>query len=195
MLGEIREVGRRVREMREILDISEEEMAKITGTERSEYQAIESGERDIGFTFLYRAAERFGIDMTELITGESPRLTGYTLVRHDQGLPIQRRQGFNYLNLAAQFRHRQAEPFLVTAPLDQQGEHAEIQLNQHDGQEMNYVLSGSLRMIVDQHEEILRPGDTIYYDASRPHGMVAVGGQPCQFLAVIIRVPTKTGGQ
>ncbi len=181
--------------MREILDISEEEMAQITGTDRAEYLAIEAGERDIGFTFLYRAAERFGIDMTELITGESPRLTGYTLVRHGQGLPIRRRHGFHYLNLAAQFRHRQSEPFLVTAPLDLNSEIADIHLNQHEGQEMDYILSGSLRIVIDQHEEILHAGDTVYYDASRPHGMVAVGGQPCQFLAVIIRIPAKTGGK
>lgn len=186
MLSEIKDVGERLKGMRDILDITAEEMAEITGVTLETYLAVESGDKDFSFTFLYKAARRFGIDLTELLTGESPHLSGYAIVRKGQGMPIERRKGFKYLNLAAQFKKRQAEPFLVTAPYDQQAEQADIMLNAHEGQEMDYVLSGAMKIRIEDHEEVLREGDTIYYDAMRPHGMVAVDGQPCRFLAIVI---------
>jgi transcriptional regulator with XRE-family HTH domain len=183
----IKDIGERLRGMREILEVPVAEMARATGVSEAEYRDLEAGGKDFGFTFLHKAARRFGIDLTELLTGESPHLSGYSLVRKGQGIPIERRKGFQYLNLAGMFRQRLAEPFLVTAPYEDGAEHAAISLGNHAGQEMDYILSGTLRVQIDSHEEILYAGDTLYYDAGRPHGMVAVGGRPCQFLAVVIK--------
>jgi len=187
----IREIGERLHGMREILDISVEEMAEVTGTSRDEYQLIESGQKDFSFTFLYKAANRFGLDLTELMTGESPHLTGYSLVRKGDGLPIERRAGFRYLNLAARFRDRKAEPFMVEAPYEEGAETREIVMSSHPGQEMDYVISGLLRVRIGAHEETLREGDTLFYDSGRPHGMVALGGSPCSFLAIVFKADTK----
>lgn len=186
MLDEIRDIGRRLRGMREILDVSESEMAGITGVTEAEYRESEAGERDFSFTFLYRAATRLGIDMTELLTGESPHLSGYALTRKGNGLPIERRIGFKYHNLAALFRARQAEPFLVTAPYETGAETCELQMSTHEGQEMDYVLAGTLRIRIGNNEETLHEGDSIYYDSSQPHGMAAVGQTPCRFLAIVM---------
>ena len=68
------------------------------------------------FTFLYQCAKLFGVDMVELVTGENPRLSFYSIVRKDEGLPIKRRAGFNYQHLAYLFKNKTCEPFLVTAP-------------------------------------------------------------------------------
>jgi acetyl-CoA synthetase len=51
---------------------------------------------------------------------------------------------------------------------------------------MDYVLSGKLRIRIGDHEEILNPGDSIYYNAATPHGMVAIGSEDCRFLAIVI---------
>lgn len=186
MVDMLQEISLRLRGMRDTLDITVEDMAAATGVAPDEYLALESGERDYSFTFLYRAANRFGITLTDLMTGESPHLSGYTLVRSGEGLPIARRQGFSYLHVAALFRDRAAEPFVVVAPYEDNAESAVIPLNSHAGQEMDFILSGTLRVRIGDHEETLREGDTIYYDSSRPHGMVAVGGAPCRFLAVVM---------
>jgi len=182
----IKGIGERLRGMREIMNVSQSEMAAVTGISPEEYREAEAGQRDFSFTFLYKAAHRFGIDMTELITGESPHLSGYVLTRAGDGLPIERRAGFRYLNLAALFRDRIAEPFMVTAPYVPGAEKAVISLSTHVGQEMDYIVSGSLRVRIGDHEEIMHIGDTLYYDSGRPHGMVAIGGGPCQFLAIVI---------
>lgn len=77
----IAEVAGRIRALREDMDLTMQEMADATGRSVAEYAAMESGEADLSFTFLYRAAERFGVDMIELLTGENPHLTGYSVVR------------------------------------------------------------------------------------------------------------------
>lgn len=182
----IRGISERLKGLREILDLSPADMAAATDVDEAEYLVLESGQRDFSFTFLYKAAHRFGVDLTDLLTGESPHLSGYALVRKGSGLPIDRRKGFHYLNLAYTFKDRLAEPFMVTAPYELGAEQAEIVLSTHTGQEMDYIISGSLRVHIADHEEILEPGDTLYYDAGKPHGMVAVDGRPCQFLALVI---------
>lgn len=182
----IRVISERLRGLREILDLSTADMAAATDMNEAEYLALESGQRDFSFTFLYKAAHRFGVDLTDLLTGESPHLSGYALVRNGSGLPINRRKGFMYLNLAYTFKDRLAEPFMVTAPYEPNAEQADIVLSTHTGQEMDYIISGKLRVRIEEHEEILEQGDTLYYNAGKPHGMVAVGGQSCQFLALVI---------
>jgi mannose-6-phosphate isomerase-like protein (cupin superfamily)/DNA-binding XRE family transcriptional regulator len=181
-----RDIGERLKGMRDILNLSVSDMAAVTGVSETEYLAIEDGQRDFSFTFLYKASKQMNIDLVELLTGESPHLSSYTLVRNGEGLPIKRRMGFKYLNLAYTFKDRLAEPFMVTAPYSGDGESCELALSTHAGQEMDLVISGQLRIRIGEHEEILNAGDSIYYDAGKPHGMVAVGGEPCQFLAVVM---------
>ena len=79
MKTQLAEVAERIRTMREITGLSEDEMAKCTGVTKEEYQKCEAGEADFSFTFIYKCAQRFGIDPTDLIKGVSPTLSTYTL--------------------------------------------------------------------------------------------------------------------
>ena len=96
----IEEVAGRIRALREDLDITQQEMADATGRTLAEYAAQESGAQDLSFTFLYKCAERLGVDVIELLTGENPHLSGYSLTRAADGLSIKRRAGFEYLHKA-----------------------------------------------------------------------------------------------
>ena len=186
MNDQIQEIATRIRSLREDLGISVSEMAGIHEFTESEYLLQESGTRDFTFTFLYVTANRLGVDMTDLLTGAGPTLSGFTIVRQGKGLSMQRRSGFSYRNLASRFRNRTAEPFLVEAPFSPEIAGSVISQRGHGGQEFDYVLSGSLRFRIGEHETILEAGDSIYYDATVPHGMVAVEGG-CVFLAMVIR--------
>lgn len=182
----IKEVARRIQESREILGISEEEMAQCTGVTLENYRMLEAGETDFTFTFIYKCAARLGVDTTDLLKGSSPTLEEYSVTRAGRGLPIARRKGFRYENLAPLFKNKTVEPFVVSAPFSQEEQHAPIKLSRHEGHEFDYILSGRLKTIIDGHEEILEPGDSIYYDSGKPHGMIAVDGEECRFLAIII---------
>jgi len=184
---EIQEVVTRIRSLREDSDISLEQMAKATGRSVEEYEAQESGTRDLSFTFLYKCAVTLGVDVIELLTGVAPNLTGYERTNKGDGLVIKRRAGFEYLHKAAFFKNKLAEPFVVTAPYLPEEQEEPVHLSYHEGQELDFVISGALRFAFEDHEEDLEAGDLVYYDSGRGHGMIAIGGEPCVFLAVVLK--------
>lgn len=183
----IKEVANRIQALREDMDITMQEMADATGRSLAEYAAQESGEEDLSFTFLYKCAQRLGVDVIELLTGENPHLTGYSLVRAEDGLVIKRRAGFEYLHKAPHFRHKLAEPFLVTAPYIEEEQDKPIHLSYHTGQELDYIVSGKMRFRYEDHVEELEAGDLLMYDSGRGHGMIAIEGEPCVFLAIVMK--------
>ena len=164
-----------------------QEMADATGRSVAEYAAQESGEQDLSFTFLYKCAKKLGVDVIELLTGETPHLKGYSLVRAGDGLSIKRRAGFEYLHKAPHLGNKLAEPFVVTAPYLEDEQDKPIHLSYHKGMELDFIISGHLRFAYENHVEELGPGDTLMYDSGRGHGMIAIGGEPCVFLAIVMR--------
>ncbi len=181
-----RDIAARIRSLREDYEISIEEMAEATGRSPEEYIARESGDMDLTFTFVYKCAKKFGVDVVELLTGESPRLRHYEIVRKDEGLVLERHTDFHYLHKAPHFKNRMGETFLVDVPYQPQSQHEPIHLSYHEGQEMDFVLKGHLRFRFegDRFEEV-GPGDTLFYDSGRGHGMIAIGGEDAQILAVV----------
>ncbi len=188
----IKEVATRIRLLREDMGFSQAEMAEATGRSEEEYIAQESGEQDLSFTFLYKCAEKLGVDVIELLTGENPHLSGYSLTEADGGLSIKRRAGFEYLHKAPHFRNKLAEPFLVTAPYLEEEQGKPIHLSYHEGQEIDYIISGHLRFAYEEHVEDLGPGDLLMYDSGRGHGMIATDGEPCVFLAIVLKPQRDT---
>ena len=183
----IKEVAERLKGLRDILGISEAEMCEKTGCSPEDYALIEKGEKDFSVTFVYKCAEIFGVDIIELLTGENPKLKRYCVVRKGTGLPVKRREGFEYQHLAYLFKDKKIEPFLVIAPYSEEEQDKPISLSVHEGQEYDYILSGSLKIVIDGKIKVLEPGDSITYDSSAPHGMIATNGEKCEFLAILIK--------
>lgn len=179
----IRNIAMRIRELREIAGVSLETLAHEFGMTRDAYQVYESGETDIPVSFIFRVAHRFGVELTDLLTGESPRLHVYSLVRNGTGVAFDRRKQYHYRHLAYNFSHKMAEPFLVT--VEPEPPDAPVGCSSHAGQEFNYVLEGRLKIIIDDHELELNPGDSLYFDSSHPHGMKALDNRVAKFLAII----------
>ena len=182
----IREMASRIRALREIEALSIADMAKKTNVSEVEYAACENGESDLNFAFIYRCALAFNVDVTDIIEGTSPKLGAFTVTRSGEGQRIEQAHGMVYYNLAPSFRNRIAEPLLVRAAYSTDAEHADIELTTHDGQECDIVLKGSLKVQVGEHKVTLHEGDSIYYDSSTPHGMVAADGEDCLFYAFVL---------
>ena len=180
-----KDVANRIRSLREDNDFTIEEMAKATGRSAAEYAARENGDMDLTFTFVYKCARKLGVDVVELLTGESPRLRHYEVVRNGEGLPLERHTDFHYLHKAPHFRNRLGETFLVEVPYQPESQREPIHLSYHEGQEMDYVLKGRLRFRFEDHFEEVGPGDTLFYDSGRGHGMIAIGGEDATILAVV----------
>ena len=183
---QLMEVAFRIREMRAICGFSEEEMARRTDTTIMEYSAYEAGRADLPFTFIHKCALAFGIGITDLLEGHSAHLSSYTVTRRGEGQQTAKELGIEISNLAPFFRNKLAEPYYVTYDYDESQQHMPIHLTTHSGQEFDIVLSGQLKVQVGEHTEILEEGDSILYNSSTPHGMIAVGGRKCVFCAVVV---------
>ena len=182
----IREMAERIRDLREITRYTPEEMAAKTDVTVEEYLACENGQSDLNFAFIYRCALAFGVNVTDIIDGVSPKLKSYTVTRNGLGQRIEQAHGMTYYNLAYAFQNRIAEPLYVRSEYNEEALHKDIELTTHAGQEIDIVISGSLMVQVGSHKEVLRAGDSIYYDSSAPHGMIAVEGQDCEFYAIVL---------
>ena len=182
----IKEIAGRIKELREIENLSVSDMAQKTGVSEAEYLACENGESDLHFAFIYRCANAFNVDVTDIIEGYSPRLRSYTVTRRGEGQRIEKAHGMTYYNLASAFRNRIAEPLYVKSVYDPEAQNRPIECTTHSGQECDLVISGHLKVQVGEHAEILGPGDSIYFDSNTPHGMIAVEGEDCTFYAIVL---------
>lgn len=182
----LKQIGERLADLRDIFGYTPEDMARITDTTVEFYLSCEAGLSDIPISFLHKAATHLGVDITDLITGEAPKLSIYHVVKAGEGIPVERRSGFAYQNMSYLFKGRKIEPFVVVAPYSDEAGEAPIHLSVHDGHEFDMVLSGTLKMVVGENTEILNEGDCIYLNSKHPHGMIAVNGKDCKFLAVVI---------
>ena len=183
MSEQVRQIASRIRGLREISDYTVEVVAAKTSVDVAEYLSYESGSVDIPISFLLKLASVYGVDTTAILTGDTPKLSVCALTRKDMGVVINRAEHYVYKNLAYNFNHRKIEPLLVTVV---PGANQSRETNCHEGHEFDYVLSGSLRLIVGERDMVLHPGDSAYYDSIHPHAMQAAGDEDCVFLAMVI---------
>jgi quercetin dioxygenase-like cupin family protein/DNA-binding XRE family transcriptional regulator len=184
MHEQIRQIATRLRELREIAGDRPETAAAALGVASATYLAYEKGEPDIPVSFLANFAARYHVDLSSLLTGQEPRLSVYAVTRKGQGASVERTLDYRYQSLAGNFAHKKGEPFLVT--VDPGPEGGKTAANAHPGQEFDFVLEGSLQILVGGHEVVLNEGDSIYFDSTAPHGMRALGGKSARFLAIIL---------
>ena len=183
MNDQIKDIGMRLRMLREDMEISAEDMAKKLDVDVDTYNAYESGEMDFSFSFIYNAAEILGVDVLDLISGNAPTLSMCCMVKRGKGYSVKREDEYDYKHLAYTFRNKKAEPFLVTITPDNKPP----VMHGHDGQEFNYVLSGKMMLYIGDISYELSKGDSVYFDSSVPHAEVALGDKEAQFIAVVIK--------
>ena len=182
----IQETAARIRELREISGISQEEMARRTDTTLEEYRRCEEGKKDLSIAFLYRCVLILGVDMSDILEGHSPKLRSYALTRKGEGQRIEEAHHMVGYSLAAGFRNRIALPLYMELNYRPGAEYEDIELTTHEGQECDIVIRGHMRIQLGEKTEVLHPGDCIYYDSSTPHGMIAVDGEDCAFYAIVL---------
>jgi transcriptional regulator with XRE-family HTH domain len=184
MTDEMKQISRRIKEIREISDISAETMAGNLGITIEQYNTYESGNADLPVGFIYEIAQWFNIELPVLLGGNYPKLKIFGIVRKGKGLNLERRKQYKYENLAYNFVNKKAEPFMVT--IDPDPEKQPKEFNSHPGQEFNYVLEGSMMLNIDGHEIVLNEGDSIYFDSGYKHMMKPLNNKQVRFLAIVL---------
>ncbi|HZJ77118.1 MAG TPA: cupin domain-containing protein [Oscillospiraceae bacterium] len=184
MNEQLREMGLRLSMLRESMGYEPEKIAGMLEVSLEDYLLYEAGGKDFSFSFLYNVAGILGVDVLDIISGETPKLSTCCVVRAGGGYDIKRRKAYGYKHLAFTFRNKKAEPFLVTVEPDI---NTIPERHSHEGQEFNYLLSGCMEFYLGEMVYTLGEGDSIYFDSSIPHAMKAHGGKPAKFLAIVIK--------
>ena len=182
MNKQIEQIAERIHGLRDSMDYSVEEMATICETSVADYEKYESGKSDIPMSFICHLASKFNINPSELISGTEAYMSTYFLTRKGKGASVERTKAYKYQALANGFRNAKADPFEVTV----EPNNDEIHLNCHAGQEFNMILEGQMQLRIGNSDLILNEGDSIYFDATQPHGMKALNNQKVRFLAIIV---------
>ncbi len=181
---QLRQIGERLRGLRDALDIPAEEVAALCGITVDRYEKIENGEVDITISNLMKIARKYGVSADALMFAEEPHMSSYTVVRKGQGLSVERTKAYKYQSLASGFADRKAEVFIVT--VEPKPEAHSIYKNRHPGQEFNMVLEGAMELFIGGKTIVLEAGDSIYFDCTKPHGMRAIGDRAVKFLAFTV---------
>jgi len=182
MTEQLKEIGHRLFALRCICELTTAEMAEKLGISEEEYVKFENGDRDFSFSFMYNCAEILGVDVYEIMSGDSGKLTTCSIVRNGRGFGVKRLEAYNYKHLAYTFKDRKAEQFLVTVePGDGKQE-----FHAHEGQEFNYMLSGKMKIFVGSISYELEEGDSVYFDSGIPHAIL-VTDETARFIAVVMK--------
>ena len=181
---QLRQIGERLRGLRDVLDLTAQEVADTVGISLEKYEKIETGELDITISNLMKIAHKYGVSTEELIFAESPHMKSYFVVRKGQGMSIERTKAYKYQSLVGGFVNHKDDVFIVT--VEPKPEAHTIYKNSHPGQEFNLILEGTMELYIGGKTMVLEEGDSIYFDSTKPHGMKAVGDKPVKFLAFTV---------
>ncbi len=181
---QLKQIGERLRGLRDVLDIPVSEMAETIGIDAEKYEKIEQGELDITISNLMKIAHKYGVSTEELIFAESPHMKSYYVTRKGQGMSIERTKAYKYQSLTGGFAGNKAEVFIVT--VEPKPDAHTIYKNSHPGQEFNMILEGAMELYLGGKTIVLEEGDSIYFDSTKPHGMRAIGERPVRFLAFTV---------
>jgi len=181
MTTEFAQIGLRIKGLREACDIPREELASELGVSPETFARWEETGADVPISALFHIANRFGVDLTAILTGTGARLDTYQVVRAGEGRMVDRYPGYRFQDLAWRFVGKVMQPLVVT--LDPTDEPAALVT--HSGQEFNLVLEGTVLVTFGDKELELSAGDSIYFNPLHPHGQKCSGDVPAVFLTVI----------
>ncbi len=181
MNEKVKDIAVRIKGLRLLAGYSQGEVAKAIGINNDEYDRYENAQDDIPVSILYELADYYHVDMTEILTGTSPKLHDICFVKKGEGLRVERYDQYSFESLAYKYSNRKIEPMYVV--LDP---NSSPDLVSHKGQEFNYCLEGRMRVIIGKEVFDMEPGDSLYYNSLIPHKMVALDGKAAKFLTIIL---------
>jgi transcriptional regulator with XRE-family HTH domain len=180
----IKQIGERLKGLRDVLDIPANEVAELCGISEKQYLDVESGEAELSISTLQKVSKKYGIALDVLMFGEEPHMSSYFLTRKGQGMSVERRKAYKYQSLASGFRGRKMDTFMVL--VEPKPDNSPVEQNCHEGQEFEYVIEGSMELKINERVMILNEGDSIYFNSALPHCMRALDGKPVRFITVVL---------
>ncbi len=177
------EMGQRLATLREIKGFTQEEIAKDLNMSLEEYALYEDGKKDFSFSFMYNVATILEIDVFNLLSGTTPKLTDCAVVRRGHEFFVKKEGVYDYKHLAYTFKGKKGEPFFVMVMPGEEDK----DFHSHKGQEFNFLLSGKMQFMIGDLSYELNKGDSVYFNSEIPHGIKVLGDKPVKFLAIVMK--------
>ena len=170
--------------IRKLRELTLEDLAERTGFTKGYLSKVENSEKAPPVSTLLNIAKAMAVSMSELF-GESREPTTLSLVKKSERQQMARNGtsfGYSYETLAHKYPNKKMEPYILTIP----PEIEDHPLFQHQGEELIFVLQGTLKFWHGENEYLLEEGDSIYFDSGMPHRGFALGSREVKILIVML---------
>jgi len=177
------EIGKRIKALRTEKSITLEQLARQTGFTKGYLSKVEKSKKAPPVSTLGNIARAFHTTISALLGEESHR-TSLCLVRNGEG-PLIARDGtafeYSYEAVAYKYPNKIMEPFILTLPLEPKKK----TIYQHEGEEVLFVLQGTMKFRHGTEVYIVNEGDCVYFDSSIPHFGESFGRKEVKCFMVI----------
>jgi len=161
------EIGKRIKAFRTERKITLERLAAQTGFTKGYLSKVEKSEKSPPVSTLSTIAQALNVSISSLL-GEENHSIPISFVREAER-PLIDRTGtafeYSYEAVAYKFKNKLMEPFVLTLPVKPKKK----PIYQHEGQEVLFVLEGTMKFTHGTEEFIVEKGDCLYFDSSIPH--------------------------
>ena len=106
MNDQIKQIAERLRGLRDVLELTSEDIARDCDISAEEYRLAETGQYDISVSMLQKIARTYNIALDTLMFGEEPKMSSYFVTRAGKGVSIERTRAYKYQSLASGFMNR-----------------------------------------------------------------------------------------
>lgn len=170
-------LGPRLKQLRQRRGTTLTELAAETGISTSTLSRLEAGLRRPTLEQLLPLARVHGVTLDELVDAPA---TGNPRVHLR---PIDVGDGSTIIPLTRRPGGIQAYKFVLPPGRDD----AVPDLRTHEGFDWAYVLDGTLRLVLGEHDLRLTPGEAVEFDTWTPHWFGATSAGSVEFLSLVGR--------
>lgn len=179
------QLGKRVREIRLSQNLTLEEASKLTGLARSTLSKIENEQISPTFTAVSKLVKGLGINIPQLFLqpAQSTNAAGRRdITRTGEGKPHPT-STYEHELLASQLTNKKMLPYKTRVRA--RSFEAFGDWVRHEGEELLYVLSGSVEFYSEFYEPVtLHAGDSAYYDCEMGHVVISTSEEDAEILWV-----------
>jgi transcriptional regulator with XRE-family HTH domain len=177
------ELGKKIKEYRMKKGLTLQKLEEKTGFTKGYLSKVENTKKAPPVSTLVVLAKALEFSLSEIF-GEKEEKSSISLVKRNQRQVVARNGtvfGYSYQTLAHKFYKKQMEPYILTLPVKPK----QVALFQHEGEEILFVLEGTMKFLHGDQEFIAEEGDCLYFDASIPHHGICQGKKEVECLMVV----------
>ena len=183
-------IGEKIKNVREMKNISVEDMASRSGLSEEQIIRIEGNEDFPSLAPLIKIARVLGVRLGTFLDDQQE--LGPVVCRKDnrentEGIGFTnnattKHKYMSYHSLSQDKSGRHMEPFIIDI---EPASDANFTFSTHEGEEFIYVIDGTIEINYGKNTYVLNAGDSIYYDSIVAHHVHSGNERPAKILGVI----------